>query len=376
MKKKLAVLFLLLAALVFIFRFQIKAGLDSSLLLLQLIPGNTFAPLTFLTKAPIVEEVSIESGGRQIKADIWRPKDDNKRRPAAILAYGTDVPKNKPELRVLAESFSRLGFVVLVPDIGELLQTRYVESEVEDFVNLFQFLKNQSYVDTQKVGYVSFCIGSSLALLASEDDKIAKDVDFIFVKSVYVDAYAITRDTVTRTLNDAPVANFWQPQEKLRFVVIFEMTDFAADGGQKKLIRESLLGRVPLNQNQIDSLDIDSEAIYNYLANTDPAKSKDLWDKIPQSILREIEKVSPIVNVDKLRAKVFIMAATSDIYLPYTESLKLFKLLPPNRVEIEEVGFLDESGLNPMVTRKELLQQGWKLYRYFYKAFLAIYQKS
>lgn len=372
-KRRLGIIFLILAAAFLISPWG-RAGIGAGMFLLQIIPGNKFKPLEILTGEPTVAEVTIVSQGRTIRADVWKPK-ANRRYPAAIVAYGTDVPKDQSELAALAKSLASMGSVVLVPNVPELLQTRYVANEVEDFVNLFLYLKNQPYVDVEKIGYVSFCIGSSLSLLAAEDERIANDVDFILVKSVYVDTYAITRDTVTRTLNDAPVANFWQPQEKLRQVVIVEMTDFIGDADDRELARQSLLNRKSLSEVQAALLASDAQAIYQYLANTDPVKSRELWEKIPEPVLAKIDKVSPIVNMDKLKAKVFIMAATSDIYLPYTESLKLYNLLPKDQVEIEEVGFLNESGLNPMVSRRELLEQGWKLYRYFYKAFLPIYSQ-
>lgn len=377
MIKKFAVaIFLILLATYFAYGFTapVKASVNSVFFLAQIAPEIKIKPLNWLSKKPLVEEVNIVSQNRTIKADIYKPRNiltRERQYPAAVLAYGTDVAKNKPELTNLASSLSRLGVVVLVPDIPELLQTRVVASEVEDFINVFSYLKTLPYVNSQKLGFVSFCIGSSLSLLASSDQRISPDVNFLVVKSVYVDTFAITRDTMTRTLSDAIVPNFWQPQEKLRYVVINEMTDFAADEGQKKLIRESLLDKKPLSQNQAASLAADSETIYNYLANADPAKSKELWDKIPEPA--KMDKVSPIVTIGNLKAKVFIMAATSDIYLPYTESKKLYKLLPENQAYIKEVGFLDESGLNPMATRKELLQQGFKLYSYFYHLLLNIY---
>lgn len=348
-----------------------RAGVKSGLLLLELAPKNKFKPLSVLTFQPQVEEVDIVSGGRVIKADIWKPR-GNSKRPAAIIAYGIDIPKDKEELVKLAGIFARLGFVVLVPNVPELLETRYVESEVEDFINIFQYLKSKPYVDTQKMGFVSFCIGSSLALLAAEDVRIVQDVRFIFVKSVYVDTFAITRDTMTRTLSDARVPNFWQPQEKLRLVVIREMTDFVQDGQEKALMREALISRKPLSQGEVNKFSLESQAMYNYLANENYTKAKEFWEQLPASIRAKIDKVSPIVNIDRVKAKVFILAATSDIYLPYTESEKLYKLLPKERVKMVEAGYLDETGNFPK-DREILLKQGMKLYKYFFEGFWSIY---
>ena len=160
--------------------------LKSTALLLEIFPLIEPRPLSFFVSDPAKKEVEIHSGKNILKTDIWIPGDfdEQKKYPALILSAGVNLPKDDHRILATIKGLAKSGFVVVVSDVPELLESRYLSSTIDDFVNIFLFVENQPYVEKTKVGFAGFCLGSSFALLASSEERIRDKVSYIHINDV------------------------------------------------------------------------------------------------------------------------------------------------------------------------------------------------
>lgn len=312
----------------------------ATLFSLEFLPNNKFKPLNAISKEPLVDTVTIPSGDRSLTLDIWRP-DDIKKHPAAIVAYGVDISSLNPETIKLSNALARLGYVVVLPNVPGLLETRYTLDEVKDFITIFNFTREQlAYVDSKKVGFLSFCIGSSVAVLASEDARIADNVHYISVIAIVFDIFTLSRDVSTEQANDAQPVYSWNPHPKTRQVLYTEFADFLPKDEQEKLL-QALNSSTPPSKEELELFSTEAQNMYRYLTNKDPQQSKELWDMLSQGARDKLAQLSPKTNIDQLRAKTFVMMYGRDRYLPHTESLQLVNSLPKDQVVATDLILFD-----------------------------------
>jgi dienelactone hydrolase len=223
-----------------------------------------------------------------------------------------------------------------MPDIDDLLNTRYKPEEADDFVNIFNYVKEHKNVDQSRIGFIGFCLGSSVALLAAENPQIANEVSFVSTAALLYDLKTLSRDAMTETVFDASPPHQWTPDPKTKQVVITEFTDYLPDPQEHQLISEALLNEDSLTAEEISNLSLDAHAIYNYLHNKNPEQSAMLWEMLPQGGKERLAKLSPKTKIENLKAKTFIIPG-NEKYLPSTEAENLAKDLPENQVVFSNV---------------------------------------
>jgi len=271
----ITIILILLAILILALK-PLTAGAKVVLLVSQEFPQVPFKPLHNITPKPRVEKVKF--GEQKIVGDLFIPQNTNKKL-AIIVAMGVKTSdKDRQTLLGFCESLARLGYIVLWPRL-ETLEKDIVEfEEPQTFVDAFSFLEERDDVDKDKISFVGFSVGSSLALVAAEDKRINKKVrNVVFFGGYYnIIDYLSALSTKTK----------WEPHES------------AIDQAQEILKQEDL------SLMQFDDKD-----------TLDPHLTKRLL------------RFSPDQNIDSLKAKIFILHEKSDTFVPYTESIKLKKAL-------------------------------------------------
>lgn len=332
----------------------------ATLFSLELQTNNKYKYLKRVTKEPVRETTALESQGRVLAADVWRPN-DNRRHSAAIISLGVDLPKNDDQVVRLANQLARIGFVAVAVDVPELLQTRYTYKTAEDIVNIFKFTQNLPNVDSKRVGFTSFCIGAALSILAAEDPRIAEEVHFINTATVLFNLYTLSRDITTRTVNDAPEPYAWNPDVKSWQVLIGEFVDYLPHNAEKQLLTDILMGRVRPDKDQLARLSPDGQSIFQYLTNKDISRSKELWEALPEAGREKLALESPKTKIGELRTKTFVLVDGYDTYNPHTESLALAESLPRDQAVLTELKLFDHRRFNKSSSRTETAAQFTRL---------------
>ncbi len=314
--------------------------LKSTALLLEIFPLIEQKPLSVFTKEPIKNEVEINSGKNLLKTDIWIPGDfdEQKKYPAVILSAGVNLPKDDHRILATIKGLAKSGFVVVVSDVPELLDSRYLSSTIDDFVNIFQYVEKQPYVEKTKVGFAGFCLGSSFALLASSEERIRDRVSYILVNDVLYDMYKFTRDTVTEKINDNNPVISWYAEDETREILYREYSDYINDDEEGYLIFQTLFDRKRLSEYQYSKLSNDGKVFYDFLSNTDPNKSPELFARLPEEAKGIIDNMSPKTKIKNVKAKLFVTSGRN-VFLPASQAIDLVNDLPKDQVMYTSLQF-------------------------------------
>ena len=284
-------LLLLLLTVLVIFLISINplaAAAKVVLLIAQEFPQIPFRPLHNITQDPIVEKVQFSPSpdGAKAVGDLFIPKNVNIK-PAIIVAMGLKTSdKDRPILLGFCETLARLGYVVLWPRSVDLENDVIKLEEPQTFIDSFNFLKERDDVDKNRISYVGFSVGSSLALVAAEDEKINEYVRSVVFFGGYYSILDYLSSLSTNTIVLDKQTTRWQAAKS------------AVDHAQRTLEKEGLL------LNMFDK--------------------KNLLDP---ELAGRLSRFSPDQNIDSVNAKIFILHEKSDTFVPYTESIKLKQAL-------------------------------------------------
>jgi hypothetical protein len=374
---------LVFAAIIIIF-FLTPVGrtiVKTLIILPEFIPNSPVKTINLFTSQPVVKEVEFASGSRRIYADLWLPKEKGKF-PAAVLHLGIDVDRKDPRVQKLANSFARTGVATLVPNIPSLGRRRVLTEAKEDLIASFEYLKSQSSVDTNRIGFIGFCASGGLVFLAAEEPKIAKEVVYVVTVNPYYDLNNLYKNITLRQIKDNGKTYDWNPNFKT-----IEIYNRETIGGvEKDLDREILNDHLtligpekietghfpPLTPKELKQLSPEAKATYEGLINTDPSKADYYLENATDEQKNLIKQLSPATNLDKLEAKPFILMDKNNIFIPYTEAEMLDKALGEKEHLFVETKILPADDLAESLPLKDYLGEAIKIFRFVYSVLTEI----
>jgi hypothetical protein len=341
-KYVIAGLVLLIALAGLLWTKPIESHVKASLLLSQELPQVPLKPLHLLTSAPVHQELQLDSAHGRIAADLFIPTSRfgstrPDARPAIILAMGIKTnPKDRPRILGLADTLSRLGYVVLWPRLQALDEGVPLAEEPETFVTSFQYLRESDLAAEDRISILGFSIGSSTGFVAAADPRIAADVRALVFFGGYYDVfdYVVSLATHTSAFHGQEIA--WHPSDE-------------AVGH----LNEVLEAR-------------DARGIIEVFSASTPEEADDLLKSAPAHEIAELRRMSPSTWVSSFRATIFILHDKADPFVPYLESAKLDQAL----TDVEKTYLIIE--LFEHVQPKEGVSRGTvmesiKLYGFLYE---------
>lgn len=272
------------------------------LLVTQEFPQIPFKPLHRVTKEPTVEKVQFSPSPDGAKAigDLFVPKaafgivKKTNKYPAIIVAMGVKTSeKDRPILLEFCETLSRLDYVVLWPRSVDLENDVIKFEEPKTFIDAYNFLEERKEVDKDRISYVGFSVGSSLSLVAAEEEEINTKVRSIVFFGGYYNMLNYLSSLSTKTIVSDDKEIKWKPHES------------AINQAEEILEKESL-----------------TLAQFGKEESLDP------------NLINKLLRFSPDQNIDSLKAKIFILHEKSDSFVPYTESIKLKQALENKEIPV------------------------------------------
>ncbi|OGD83450.1 hypothetical protein A2165_03260 [Candidatus Curtissbacteria bacterium RBG_13_40_7] len=370
----LAAILVIAVGLTFFFITPIgRPALKTMLLVPEVVPNFPIKPIHYLNKDPQVEEITLQIPQKTIKADLYRPK-DNKKHPAIVFSLGTIVTRKSEEVTKFAETLSRMGFVVLVPDLPDFISGFVWTDSVDGLLSSIQFLDTQNFVDKKKMGFAAFCVGASAAIVASEDEKISNKVSFIAAIAPYFSAKEAAEAIILGKAKDSNGSwTDWQPHELSVNTIQTGYIHSVENEAERELMKGHFLTGKKMSGDEIEKLSPETRAIFDFLTNTDDAKFDEIWKRIPDDFKNDVfDYLSPDLKINKLKAKLLILNDKKDTYVPKTEGEKFVKNLPKNQLYLIEVDSFEHVNPTTKLTRlaaiKQLLNLSKYLYRIFYQA--------
>ncbi|MGH2447483.1 MAG: hypothetical protein ACRDFS_02610 [Chloroflexota bacterium] len=309
MKRWVAVVLAVLLALGLVFRQQIATSAEVALLIAQVFPQVPVKPLGWVTRGPEHREVAFEGSDGRISADLWLPrpwigKPATSSEPALIICQGVKIPAGsaRSEFLDLGDALARLGFVVLFPRLQALGNGKISLERPATYVRSFSYLHHMRAVDGKRISYLGFSVGSSIALVAAAAPAIRARVHALIFFAGY---YSLT-DYVAGFANDEDLYQGrlvrWQPDpgavRQVKHVV-------RSEGGNLIRVFHARSNRSALH----------------VLRSAGP------------KVQARLKRLDPAAHIRSYHAATFILDDYGDTFVPYVESEKLDRALPPGQVK-------------------------------------------
>lgn len=280
-----------------IFWKQLATHLKIALFITEQFPQIPIKPLGLVSGSPDHRWVELGSINGKIVGDLYIPPYGDQR-PALIVAMGIKTAEDdKPLILNFSDTLARLGYVVFWPRLEALDKGIALPEEAETFIKSFQYLSTKDFINPQKISFMGFSVGSSVAMRAAEDHQINDQVHALIFFGGYFDVfdYYVSLATKTTRLNGQILA--WNPAP--------DAVDHA----------KGLLETRKANQ------------MVKIFEATSSSQAYDLIKNAPQDEVDGLKKYNPKENLDDFKAKIFILHDRADVYVPYTESIRLNQAL-------------------------------------------------
>ena len=373
---------LALALLGFVFgvRDELGPGIRTASALASVVPGS---PPTLLKLRPLPQVTTLAyttRDGYEVLADLYEPQ-ASQHSPAIVLVNGV-VPEGRAyqPLVDFADGLARTGFVVLVPDALDYGNYRVFPEDIGALVRGFQVLQSRPTVNPDRVGFIGFSMGGSLAMVAAADREIADQVALVATIGAYYSLDAMLRAVTTSTVQ---VDDGFQPYQPDTYVWLVTrntlLSAIPEADDQERLFRLfTLLTPDPdpemLPNYDLAQLGAPALGVYDLFTNRDPAAVTGLMDRVRGAVPGSLESISPDAHIERLRAPVVLLHDRGDLYVPAQESQRIYDRLggePRAQLAVLDViqhAQLSAPDLSPPVLLGSFIPGMWTLWQFTYDA--------
>ena len=279
------------------------------------------------TQGPRVDEVRI-AGQR---ATLARPGEGS-RWPAVVFVNGaTERGHLHPDVQRLARGLARAGYLVVVPELPGLRRGQITLRSLAATVAVARTTASRSDADDYRVGFVGVSVGSSLALCAAADVRLAGRVSGVAGIAPYADLAEITRLATTGVIR---VDGRLRPYDADDFVLLAVARSLAASLPSRR-DRDELVRALGVIPNERDDplqdvrprrLGPQGRALMRLLRNRDSTRFDVLWRGLPRAVTAAARRLSPAASVGRIDAPIELATSPDDKYFPVAESRRLAAL--------------------------------------------------
>ncbi len=336
---QLALIVLVAAAVVGVYFWpHTYQGYEASLALLDLIQRPAPSAVDFRPNA-VRSTVSYEIDGRQHVADLYQPA----RQPQAGIVFipgAAPGGKDDPRVRTLGTLLARSRFVVLVPDIVALRQLRLVPESARDVADALTYMFNHAeFSPGGRVGMLTTSVAIGPGLLATLDPSFANRVHFFVSVGGYYDLARTLIYLTTGYYNAEGITVRRAPQEYGKWIYALSnaarLEDPAERAAFTALALKKLEDPAADVSGEVTLLGESGRKIYDFITNTDPARSRDLLERLPSTLRADVTRLSLATHdLSRLSARFILVHGTDDQLIPYGESIALSKALPRGQVRL------------------------------------------
>ena len=278
------------------------------LLLTQELPQSPVRPLEVLTAPAAESRLLLDGPEGPVVADLFRPVrrlplGAERPRGAVVLALGVALAEaDRGALRHFAATLARLGYVVLWPRSAPLEAQAPAPESPQTFVAAVEHLRRMEGVDPERVSLLGFSVGASVALVSAADPAVAADVRTLVFFGGYYDLpeYLVSVAARQTVLEGEPVS--WEPEPEA-----------------VRRVRE-----VPAA--------LGAAGIVDVLEATTRDEAQARLRAAPPAERAALDRLNPAAHRQGLAARVFILHDRADAFVPFPESVRLHRALPPERV--------------------------------------------
>ena len=282
-----------------------------ALLLLTEVLQSPVKPLQWAPE-PRFSTVRLKDG----TADLYESKPGM---PGLVLVHGV-APGGPadPRIKGMAIALNRLGRTVLAPSLvlGEQRLDRTDPARIRQAI---EYLSDKT---GEKVAVLAFSFGAAFTLVAFEEEpEIQQKVQELATVGTYFDLVHLLQGVTAGRVN-APGGGTdeWSPDPRAGKAVTEFLANYLEEPQAEALV-EAYEERSP------DGLGPQPRAIYDLMVNTDPARTRELVNRLPAGLGPLMADLSPADGIEKITVPVRAMHSRQDPASPPSESALLVKSL-------------------------------------------------
>ncbi len=279
---------------------------------------------------------------------------DGKRRAGVVIFLGANAAgADDPDVINLGMALARAGFAVMYywsPTMGERAQVD--AGEITNLVAVFDHLRQQDFVDPDRVGLAGFSVGASFALVAAADPRTADGIAFVNAFGGYYDTADLLVQIAASRAIDNGGGTPWEVDRLTRQVFDNMLTPESTSPAARSLLEGT------------DSI----------------ATARDRYAELPESFRDEVDSISPSHHIDLWSANTVmrIMHDQGDPLIPVGESRRMVRALQQQRPDIPvyytETDIFRHVRPDAQTDLKSMLRGAFQLYRHMYHI-VAVAQK-
>ena len=272
--------------------------------------------------------------GSRADADVYVIPDGRRRAGLLVVLGANAAGANDPDVVNLGEALARTGFATMYYWSSRLGADANIDvAEIDSLVAAFRHLRQQEYVDPDRVGIAGFSVGASLSLVAAADPRIADGVAFVNAFGGYHDAADLLVQIAAGQSLDEPTEHeptehgeangAWEVDPLTRRVFINEITENILDDTHREQLRSRAIAGDPLP----DSADFPADAAVLTLLNggLTISEAQGWYAQLPDAYRQQVRAISPSTIVGKIgpETNVLLMHDRADPLIPVGESRRL-----------------------------------------------------
>lgn len=307
----------------------------------------------FHPSAAAVERIdaSYERAGRELPAVIYRPTGRRPGRAWIVLHGLTYHGSRHPGLMRFARSLAASNHLVFIPEILEWTQLHFAPELAAPTIHAaVEVLRGRHDVEADRIGVFGFSFGATQALVAATDQELASRLKAIVAWGGYADIARLVHFAMTGEHEIDGVREYIDPDPYGRWIFganyLTQLPGYENRTRPAKalmqLAREAgRSGRFAgdpvhntLKAELASKLDRDDRRIYELFAPQGPfdvEAARELGDAFADAVV-QMNLMDPRPVLDRVQVPAIITHGRDDRLIPYTESIRLKRLLPPDRV--------------------------------------------
>ena len=347
---------------------QGRTALKTALFLPQVLPTLPVKPQEWFTDDPLVEEVTFPTADGAGVADLYIPAGAGTHGAVLLFLGVNPAGRDDPRVVGLAEGLAQSGVLVMIPWSDTMTQKKVSPRDVDSLVHAYTYLLAHERVDPERSGMGGFCVGASFATVAAQDARISDRVRFVNFFGGYYDARDLVASVSSASRFYGEVVEPWAPDRLSVEVVTSHLVGGIPDAGER-----ALLGRVFIERDAVvdkallSSMSAEAQMVHRLLSGVTLSEARELVSSLPDSMIAELDAISPAARIQDLSARVLLMHDREDKLVPSEESRRLANALSERggvyHTEFSLFQHVDPTrAVSPPVYAREL----FKLYLHMY----------
>lgn len=345
----------------------VRAAARTAVFFLKVLPMLPSAPVDWVTRRPVVEDVTYPTRLGSAEGDLYRPGGAGPA-PGVVVCLGV-VPfgVDQPQVPRLGEALARSGFAALLYWSPAMRDRRLDPDDVEGLALAYGWLVEQPHIDPSRSGLLGTCVGGAFALMASAEATIRDRVAFVAAFAPYSSMWTFARDIASSTQVQGGVRQRWEVDPLTREVFVRSVTA-ELEPDERALVRAALEDP----ERAIDDLDLSAngQAVHRLLAASDLEDAELALERLPTGMRERLTAMSPLTKVQEIRAPLIVFGHDrDDTVVPLSESRQLRRALA-DRHGVHYTEFaLFQHATPRRLPILPLARELWRFYRYAYPLF-------